>query len=88
MPFLHDISAAHKLMKRDVCISYATMRKIHYNVMRFRDTLGLDEAEVLAGRYKSVSGRYYVLHDPQKLTDKYIMAWSNFGIDIQHITAV
>lgn len=56
--------------------------------MRFRDTLALDEAEVLAGRYKSVSGRYYVLHDPQKLTEKYIMAWSNFGIDIQHITAV
>ena len=26
--------------------------------MRFRDTLALDEAEVLAGRYKSVSGRY------------------------------
>jgi hypothetical protein len=26
--------------------------------MRFRDTIALDEAEVLAGRYKSVSGRY------------------------------
>jgi hypothetical protein len=74
-------------MKRDVGIGYATMRKIHYNVMRFRDTLALDEAEVLAGRYRSVSGRYYVLHDPQKLTDKYIAAWSNFGIDIPHTTA-
>jgi len=56
----------HKIMKRDVGIGYATMRKIHYNVMRFRDTLALDEAEVLAGRYRSLSGRYYVLHDPQK----------------------
>lgn len=64
-------------MKRDVGIGYATMRKIHYNV-----------TEVLAGRYKSVSGRYYVMHDPQKLTDKYITAWSNFGIDIPHVTAV
>jgi len=44
------------------------MRKIHYNVMRFRDTVSLDEAEVLAGRFKSVSARYYVLHDPKKLT--------------------
>jgi intergrase/recombinase len=84
----YDIAAAHKIMKRDVGIAYTTMRKIHYNVMRFRDTLALDEAEVLAGRYKSVSGRYYVLHDPQKLTDKYITAWSNFGIDIAHATAV
>jgi hypothetical protein len=53
--------------------------------MRSRDTLALDEAEVLAGRYKSVSRRYYVLHDPQKLTDKYIIAWSNFGVNIPHI---
>ena len=57
------------------------MRKIHYNV-RFRDSVSLDEAEVLAGRFKSVSARYYVLHDPEKLTDKYVTAWSNFGIDV------
>jgi len=42
--------------------------------------MGVDEAEVLAGRYKSVSGRYYVLHDPEKFTDKYITAWKNFLI--------
>ena len=68
-------------MKRDVGIAYIAMRKIHYNVMRFRDTVSLDEAEVLAGRFKSVSARYYVLHDPEKLTDKYITAWMNFGIN-------
>ena len=49
--------------------------------------MGIDEAEVLAGRYKSVSGRYYVLHDPEKLTDKYITAWKNFGVDIKDISA-
>jgi intergrase/recombinase len=53
-----DIAATHRIMKRDVSIPYIAMRKIHYNVMRFRDTLSLDEAEVLAGRFKSVSGRY------------------------------
>ena len=79
-----DIAATHKIMKRDVGIAYIAMRKIHYNVMRFRDTVSLDEAEVLAGRFKSVSARYYVLHDPEKLTDKYITAWSNFGIDVSH----
>ena len=62
------------------------MRKIHYNVMRFRDTVSVDEAEVLAGRFKSVSARYYVLHDPQKLTDKYTIAWMNFGIDVCDIS--
>ena len=57
-------------MKRDVGIAYIAMRQIHYNVMRFRDTLSVDEAEVLAGRVSSVSGRYYVLHDPEKLAEK------------------
>jgi intergrase/recombinase len=83
----YDISAAHKIMKRDVGIPYIAMRKIHYNVMRFRDTVSVDEAEVLAGRFKSVSARYYVLHDPAKLTDKYITAWMNYGIGISNITA-
>ena len=67
-------------MKRDVGIAYIAMRKIHYNVMRFKDTLSVDGAEVLAGRYSSVSGRHYVLHDPEKLAEKYITAWNNFGI--------
>ena len=64
------------------------MRKIHYNVVRFRDTLALDEAEIWRVVINQSVGRYYVLHDPQKLSDKYITAWSNFGIDIRHITAV
>ena len=49
--------------------------------MRFRNTLSVDEAEVLAGRFKSVSARYYVMHDPEKLTDKYIAAWKDFGVN-------
>ena len=75
-----DIAATHKIMKRDVGIAYIAMRKIHYNVMRFRGTLSVDEAEVLAGRFSSVSGRHYVLHDPEKLAEKYTNAWKNFGI--------
>jgi intergrase/recombinase len=77
-----DISATHKIMKRDVGIAYIAMRKIHYNVMRFKETLSVDEAEVLAGRFSSVSGRHYVLHDPEKLAEKYKIAWNNFGINI------
>jgi hypothetical protein len=49
-------------MKRDVGTAYIAMRKIHYNVMRLRDTLNVDEAELLDGiRFSSVSsGRHYV----------------------------
>ena len=77
-----DIAATHKIMKRDLGIAYTAMRKIHYNVMRFRDAVSLDEAEVLAGSFRSVSARYYVLHDPQELTDKYVSVWNNFEIDV------
>ena len=56
--------------------------------MRFKETFSVDEAEVLAGRFRSVSGRHYVIHDPKKLTDKYVEAWSNFDISIKDLTII
>lgn len=73
-------------MKRDVGIAYIAMRKIHYNVMRFKETLSVDEAEVLAERFRSVSARHYFLNDPEKLSGKYVSAWQNFGVDIKSHT--
>lgn len=61
-------------MKRDVGIAYIAMRKIRYNVLRFRDASSVYEAEGLADRFKSVSVRYYLTHDPEKLIGKYITA--------------
>jgi hypothetical protein len=72
-------------MKRDVGIAYLTIRKILYNVMRFKETLSVDEAEVLAGTFSSVSGRHYVLHDPEKRAEKYQNAWNNIAININHL---
>ena len=77
-----DISATHKIMKRDVGISYIAMRKIHYNVMRFKDTMNSDEADALAGRAKTTSAQHYVLHDLKSFSDKYVKAWDNFGLNI------
>ena len=77
----YDIQAAHKILKRESGVAYMVLRKIHYNVMRFNNAFELDEAEVLAGRFKSVSARHYVLNDPEKLSGKYIFAWENFGIE-------
>ena len=42
------------------------------------------EAEVLAGIFSSVSGRNYVLHHPEKVSEKYKIAWNNFRININH----
>jgi deferrochelatase/peroxidase EfeB len=78
----HDIQAAHKILKREAGIPYVVMRKIHYNVMRFNNAFELDEAEVLAGRFRSVSARHYVLNDPDKLSSKYASAWQNFGVNL------
>ena len=78
----YDIQAAHRILKREAGIAYVVLRKLHYNVMRFKNAVELDEAEVLAGRFTSVSARHYVLNDPEKLSAKYIGAWANFGLDL------
>ena len=77
-----DIIAAHSITKRDVEILYVGLRKIHYNVMRFKDTINSDEADALAGRAKTTSAQHYVLHDLKSFSDKYVKAWDNFGINI------
>jgi hypothetical protein len=78
----HDIVAAHSITKRDADILYMGLRKIHYNVMRFKDTMTADEADALAGRAKTVAAQHYVLHDLQLFADKYVRAWNNVGLHI------
>ena len=78
----YDIQTAHRILKREANIAFIVMRKNDYNVMRFRNALELDEAEVLAGRFSSVSARHYILNDPDKLSGKYVSAWKNFGVEI------
>ena len=58
-----NIVAAHTIAKRDADILYVGLRKIHYNVMRFNNTMTADEADALAGRAKTTSAQHYVLHD-------------------------
>ena len=77
-----DIIAAHHISKRDAEVLYVGLRKIHYNVMRFDDTMNADEADALAGRAKTTSAQHYVLHDLKAFTDKYIKSWSHVGVEI------
>jgi deferrochelatase/peroxidase EfeB len=57
-------------LKREANIAFIVMRKIHYNIIRFKNILELNEAEVLVGRLSSVSAIYYVINDPEKLSAK------------------
>ena len=43
----YDIQAAHKILKRETGIAYIVLRKIHYNVPRFKNAFEVDETEVL-----------------------------------------
>jgi hypothetical protein len=61
------------------------LRKIHYNVMRFQDTMTADETDALAGRAKTVAAQHYVLHDLQLFADKYVKAWNNVGLNIANM---
>ena len=37
----YDIQGAHRILKREAGIAYIVLRKIHYNVMRFRNAVRL-----------------------------------------------
>jgi len=75
-----DIDVAHKLTKKIANIMFVELRKLHYNVMR--RVMDMNEADILAGRAKSVSARHYAMYELDKLTEDYAQAWNKFGVNI------
>ncbi len=75
-----DIQIAHKLTKKITDIMFVGLRKIHYNVMS--RAMGMNEADILAGRAKSVSARHYAIYELDRITESYVQAWSKFGVAI------
>jgi hypothetical protein len=73
------LDVAHKLTK-SVDVKFVELRKIHYNVMS--RVMDMNEADILAGRAKSVSARHYALYELDRLTDAYHHAWEKLGIVI------
>lgn len=61
-----DIDIAHKLTKKTANIMFVELRKIHHNVMR--RAMDVHEADILAGRAKSVSAKHYAMYELDKLT--------------------
>ena len=74
------LDVAHKLTKRIVDVKFVELRKIHYNVMS--RVMDMNDADILAGRAKSVSARHYALYELDRLTDAYHHAWEKLGIII------
>jgi intergrase/recombinase len=74
------LDVAHKLTKRIVDVKFVELRKIHYNVMS--RVMDMNEADILAGRAKSVSARHYALYELDRLTDAYHHGWQKLGIVI------
>jgi intergrase/recombinase len=75
-----DIEVAHKLTKKVANVMFVGLRKLHYNVMsRIMD---MNEADILAGRAKSVSARHYALYELDRMADEYVQAWTKFDINV------
>ena len=78
-----DLEVAHKLTKRIANIKFVELRKIHYNVMS--RVMDMNEADILAGRAKSVSARHYALYELDRLTDTYIQCWERLGVSYNQV---
>ena len=75
-----DIEVAHQIVKKIAGVMFVGLRKIHYNVMtRMMD---MNEADILAGRAKSVSARHYAIYELDRISNAYVQAWTNFGVNI------
>lgn len=82
--FTHvDIDIAHKLTKKNANLMFVELRKLHYNVMR--RSMDMNEADILAGRAKSVSAKHYAMYELDKISESYAQAWEKFGVNISNI---
>ncbi len=77
------IRSAHEYMKvktKDDKITFMWLRKAHYNVMcRIMKPF---EANVLAGRAKSVDAKHYAMYELNEMSEKYAEAWKKFDISV------
>lgn len=71
------IKSAHGYLKtKDVNLNFMWLRKAHYNVMC--RVMKPFEANILAGRAKSVDAKHYAMYELDEMTEKYSQAWNRF----------
>ena len=47
--------------------------------------MDINEADILAGRAKSVSAKHYALYELDKMTEAYKEAWQRFGVNTDEL---
>jgi intergrase/recombinase len=75
-----DIQIAHKMTMKVSNLMYMYLRKLYYNIMC--RVMKQHEADILAGRAKTVAAQHYILYELDKLTEDYIRAWETFKVNI------
>jgi intergrase/recombinase len=74
------ITSAHSYMKaKDPTLHFMWLRKAHYNVMC--RSMKPFEANILAGRAKSVDARHYAMYELDLMSENYANAWKKFGLE-------
>jgi intergrase/recombinase len=74
------IKSAHSYLKaKDKDLHFMWLRKAHYNVMS--RTMKPFEANILAGRAKTVDAKHYAMYELDAMSKSYAEAWRKIGID-------
>jgi len=50
--------------------------------MRTQDIMTFEQADVLAGRAKTISAQHYTAYELDRMAEKYGEAWKKFGVTI------
>jgi intergrase/recombinase len=83
LPSLHyrpHITSAHAYLKsKDPTLHFMWLRKAHYNIMC--RSMKPFEANILAGRAKSVDAKHYAMYELDVMSENYANAWKRFGIE-------
>jgi intergrase/recombinase len=75
------IRSAHSYLKaKDKDLHFMWLRKAHYNIMC--RTMKPFEANILAGRAKTVDAKHYAMYELDVMSKSYADAWKKFGINI------
>jgi intergrase/recombinase len=74
------IKSAHSYLKaKDKDLHFMWLRKAHYNIMC--RSMKPFEANILAGRAKTVDAKHYAMYELDAMSKNYAEAWRKFGID-------
>lgn len=77
------IKSAHSYIKtKDATLNFMWLRKAHYNVMC--RTMKPFEANILAGRAKTVDAKHYAMYELDLMSKSYVESWSKFGINMNN----